>query len=199
KHPKFWFADGNCIVMVADTEYNVHRYLFAGTKAFSGQGIGGMSPYYLSATKTDFERLLTILYPASHGEHECETTEEWTSVLRLADRWDMHDIRRLAIAQLELCAGPVDKIALGERYGVQEWLVPAYLELCTRKAPITTTEGYQIGVEALVRIAELKNEVFANLASYLDQDKFAELFASKWRCEAAEETPKKGLVLSKKK
>lgn len=91
----------------------------------------------------------------------------------------MQDVRRLAINRLASCAGPVDKIALGHRYNVPEWLGPAYLALAMRKEPVTSAEGSGMGVEALVRIAALKDEVFANLTEYVDQNKFAELFASK--------------------
>jgi hypothetical protein len=91
----------------------------------------------------------------------------------------MQNIRKLAINKLAECAGPVDKITLGHRYNVKEWLGPAYLALAMRKEPLTGEEGRKIGVEALVRIAALKDEVFANLTTYVDQDKFAELFKSK--------------------
>jgi hypothetical protein len=91
----------------------------------------------------------------------------------------MPDVRRLAVKQLEACAGPVDKVALGHRYNIVEWLGPAYLALAMRKEPVTSAEGAKMGVEALVRIAALKEDVFANLTEYVDQDKFSELFASK--------------------
>ncbi|KAF8143665.1 hypothetical protein K438DRAFT_1425650, partial [Mycena galopus ATCC 62051] len=85
---------------------------------------------------------------------ECKTVEEWISVLRLADELDVQDIRRLA-----LCAGPVDKIALGHQYKITEWLGPAYLALVMRKQSITTEKGAKLGVEALVQIRALKDEI----------------------------------------
>jgi hypothetical protein len=102
---------------------------------------------------------------------------EWVSILALAHK--IRDACQLAIDKLASCAGSVDKIALGQQYNVDEWLAPAYLMLAVRQEPITSAEGAKLGVEALVRIGALKDEVSRNLAAYLEQDKFRELFANK--------------------
>jgi len=156
--------------------YRLHRYLFKKSSWFFNFN---NQPNYFVFSKKDFDRFLSILYPSDYCKHECETAEEWTSVLLVADHGGMQDIRKLAINKLAECAGPVDKITLGHRYNIKEWLGPAYLTLAMRKEPLSGEEGRKIGVEALVRIAALKDEVFANLTTYVDQDKFAELFKSK--------------------
>jgi len=180
KHPRFWYEDGNLEIQLENTDYKLHRHLFDRATNFPALwDFGDDEPCYLAESKTDFDRLLSVLYPADYSEHECKTAEEWTSVLLLADKWKIPDIRRLAIKQLALCAGPVEKIALGHRYHVTEWLGPAYLTLAMRKEPVSSAEGAKMGVEALVRISALKDEVFANLTAYVDEDKFSELFASK--------------------
>ncbi|KAJ6631395.1 hypothetical protein B0H10DRAFT_2299195, partial [Mycena sp. CBHHK59/15] len=183
KHPQYWHVDGNFKVLIGNVEYKLHSYLFKKAKDFSGRDAGSLGwtgdpPVRLRETQTDFDRFLSVLYPSDYAEHECKTTEEWSSVLLLADKWKMDSIRRLAISQLARCAEPVDKIALGQQYGVTEWLAPAYVALCMRPAPITAAEGQKMGVDALVRIAALKDEVCANLTEYLDQDKFCALFAN---------------------
>ncbi|KAJ6512513.1 hypothetical protein C8R45DRAFT_890243 [Mycena sanguinolenta] len=172
KHPRFWYADGDRRFFVEDAEYQLHSYLFS--KATS-------PPYRLfwTGSKLDFDRFLSILYPADYSAHECKTAEEWASVLRLADKWGMQDIRRLAIAQLALCAGPVDKIVLGHQYEITEWLGPAYLALVIRKQSITVEEGAKLGVEALVRIRALEDEVFEDRTKYINEQLFCEIFASK--------------------
>ncbi|KAF8143684.1 hypothetical protein K438DRAFT_1633121, partial [Mycena galopus ATCC 62051] len=129
--------------------------------------------------KLDFDRFLSILYPADYSAHECKTAEEWTSVLRLADESGMQDIHRLAIDQLALCAGPVDKIALGHQYKITEWLGPAFLALVMRKQSITTEEGAKLGVEALVQIKALEDEIFKDPTNFIDEKLFCEVFASK--------------------
>ncbi|KAJ7647865.1 hypothetical protein FB45DRAFT_733010 [Roridomyces roridus] len=179
RHPRFWFEDGNLAIRVENTLYNLHRYLFAKSSTFSAYQyqLGGTRE--LKENKTDFDRLLSILYPTDYGSHQCKTTEEWTSVLLLANKWGMWDIRRLAISQLSICAGPVDKIALGHRYNVQEWLGPAYMELTMRGQAISAEEGAKLGVDAMVRLGALKDEVFGNLPAFVDEDKFSDLFAQK--------------------
>ncbi|KAJ7125379.1 hypothetical protein C8R44DRAFT_618953 [Mycena epipterygia] len=179
RHPRFWHADGNLQIHLGNMEYRLHRYLFNKARSFPTLWGAPLEPLYLSESKIDFDRFLSVLYPLDYSEEECKTAEEWASVLRLADKWSMQDVRRLAINRLESCAGPVDKIALGHRYNVPNWLGPAYLALAMRKEPVTSAEGLKMGVEALVRIAALKDDVFANLTEYVDQNKFAELFASK--------------------
>ncbi|KAJ7163066.1 hypothetical protein C8R46DRAFT_903664 [Mycena filopes] len=178
KHARFHWVDGNITVVVGSVEYKLHRYLFKNSTWFFAHG----SPTYLPMfgfAQNDFDRFLTVLYPQDYSEHECKTAEEWTSVLNVAAAAGMQDIRRLAIKQLTPLASPIEKIALGHRYDVKEWLGPAYLALAMRKEPISGIEGAKIGVEALVRVAALKDEVFANLTAYVDQSKFAELFAAK--------------------
>ncbi|KAF7374236.1 Ubiquitin carboxyl-terminal hydrolase [Mycena sanguinolenta] len=173
KHPRFWYADGDRQFIVENTEYQLHRYLFS--KAATPP-----RRLFLTESKLDFDRFLSILYPTNYSTHECKTAEEWTSVLRLADKWGMQDIRRLSIAQLTLCAGPVDKIALGHQYKITEWLGPAYLALVTRKQSITAEEGAKLGVEALVRIRALGDEVFnQDRTKYINEKLFYEAFATK--------------------
>ncbi|KAJ7651005.1 hypothetical protein FB45DRAFT_731238 [Roridomyces roridus] len=183
RHPRYYYEDGNLAIQIGSTQYNLHRYLFKSAQDFpwheeSYYGANG-APFALHESQTDFDRLLSVLYPADYTSHECKTAEEWTSVLVLADKWGMQNIRTLAIAQLSLCAGAIDKIALGHRYGVAEWLKPGYMELAMRKEALTAEEGAKLGVEALVRIAALKDEVLGNLSAYVDEDKFSALLQRK--------------------
>ncbi|KAJ7798628.1 hypothetical protein B0H14DRAFT_2388614 [Mycena olivaceomarginata] len=176
KHPRFFFADGNASVVVDNTLYRLHRYLFSKGSWYLNLG---EQPTHLWESKKDFDRFLTILYPSDYSKHECESAEEWASVLTVADHVGMQDIRRLAISRLAECAGPVDKIVLGHRYNVTEWLAPAYLALATRTESISAAEGARLGVDALVRLAALQDEIYGNLRSYVNPEKFAEMFASK--------------------
>jgi len=174
KHPRFFFADGNVTVIVEKTLYKLHQYLFN-----KGDWYLGGQPTYLWESKKDFDRFLSVLYPSDYSKHECETAEEWTSVIGIADRFKMHDIRRLAINQLAECAGPIDKIVLGHRYDVKEWLAPSYLALAMRPDSVTAAEGARLGVDALVRLAALQDEIYGNLKTYINPEKFADMFASK--------------------
>jgi len=175
KHPRFWFADGSITVVVETTEYRLHRYLFEKTWWYLGTG----EPVYWIPTRQDFDRFLSILYPMDYSEHECKTADEWASVLAVANQGGFVDIQRLAVTQLSACAGPVDMIALGHRYGIKEWLGKAYCELAMRREPLTAAEGMKLGVDVLVRIGAIKDEVMANLPAYVDEKKLGQLLATK--------------------
>lgn len=52
----------------------------------------------------------------------------------------------------------VEKIVLGTKYDVREWLVPAYEEVCLRARPLDLEEGARLGSERVVKIAKLRME-----------------------------------------
>ena len=47
----------------------------------------------------------------------------------------------------------MDKIVLGRRYGISEWLPGAYEAVCTRENPLTVEEGMKLGVEDIIKIS----------------------------------------------
>lgn len=82
-----------------------------------------------------------------------KTTAQWTSILHLAAKWNFENIKLLAIDNLTAHAAPIDKIVLGKRYGITEWLPSAYETVCTRADPLTVEEGMKLGIEDTVRIS----------------------------------------------
>jgi len=181
---RFYFFDGNLSIVVQNKLYRIHRYLFlwhAGTSftdmlhspsSYSEEN----SPLCLTDVATlDFDRLLSILYPTDFAKHDCNTADEWTSVLCLATKWDMEKIRDLAVSKLGPLASAIDKVALGHEFGVAEWLASGYAELCTRRQPLTPEEGKKLGVDAMLRIAVMKHELSENMAQYIDDAKFSVL------------------------
>jgi hypothetical protein len=129
-------------------------------------------------SSTDFERLLSILYPvyvhhliilgASHsiirsdfGEHKHRTVDEWTSVLHLATRWEFDSIRTLAIQKLEgLNISPVDKVVLSRQFNINSpWTLAAYTDLCQRPETLTFLEARVLGLETAMRIYQLRERL----------------------------------------
>lgn len=109
---------------------------------------------------TDFDRFLSILYPLNFNANEINTIEEWSSVLHLASQWDFSSLRQLAIDNLAiLIMSPIDRIVIGQAYHIPEWLVPAYTELCMRDDPLTLDEGKKLGMEDVITIGQLRQEV----------------------------------------
>lgn len=90
---------------------------------------------------------------------DLSTTEEWTSVLALATKWEFADYRQLAIARLAQLASPVDRILLGRRYDVPEWLAAAYLELCTRDDALSYDEGVRLGMHDVILLSDIRQSV----------------------------------------
>ncbi|KZP15377.1 hypothetical protein FIBSPDRAFT_684963, partial [Athelia psychrophila] len=158
---------------VEGTLYNVHRYFFVRDSTHFRtilQGTDDPHSYKLSDVNcADFDEFLTILYPTgkpreyrvmidwflSLTEQETctATTAQWTSILHLAVKWGFKKIKLLAIDNLTASANPVDKIVLGLRYGITDWLPTAYEAVCTRADPLTLEEGMKLGVEDTVRIS----------------------------------------------
>ena len=76
---------------------------------------------------------------------ETKTVEEWTSILRLATKWNFLSLRELAIERLFEITSPIDKIILSHTFHLPKWLPLAYARLCKRNAPLTIEEGRRLG------------------------------------------------------
>lgn len=82
-----------------------------------------------------------------------KTTDQWSSILHLAEKWGFESITLLAIDNLIVHATPIDKIVLGRRHGLTDWLPAAYEAVCTRFDPLTVEEGMKLGMEDAMKIS----------------------------------------------
>ncbi|KZP11399.1 hypothetical protein FIBSPDRAFT_800245, partial [Athelia psychrophila] len=160
RHSQYYFKDGNVVFLIEEVLYNVHRYFFERDSAHfrsvleNAQGADETNPIVLSDVNcNDFDEFLAILYPADFRRPAEKTTAQWTSVLHLAAKWGFESIQFLAIDNLTASAIPVDKIVLGRRYGISDWLPGAYEAVCTRADPLTVEEGMKLGMEDAIRIS----------------------------------------------
>jgi len=165
KHSRYYFPDGNVIFLVEETLYKVHRYFFQRDSSifasiFSdsvGRGSSDDDPISLvKVTVKDFDRFLSILYPADFRKRTVTTADEWGSVLDLAAEWNFQSIKHLAIDHIAQADAPVDKIVLGRKHNMVEWLGEAYEAVCKRKDPLTQQEGVRLGVEDVIRISAVR-------------------------------------------
>ncbi|CAL1711783.1 unnamed protein product [Somion occarium] len=176
RHEDYYFEDGNLIILVENTLFRVFRSTFTRHSAtFSDlfdlppancegtvEGSVDWNPIILSGILVvDFERLLWVLYPPSYGIHKASTIGEWLSILDLATRWEFTSVRELAIRELQtLHVSPVDCIAICQKYDIaNSWTLAAYVSLCERPEPLTMSEANQIGLETVVRIAEIRERL----------------------------------------
>ncbi|KAH9833501.1 uncharacterized protein C8Q71DRAFT_186803 [Rhodofomes roseus] len=162
RHESLYLEDGNVIFQVEDVLFNVHRYFFQRySQSFYGmflckptegvpqEGSSDDAPIVLEQTSAvDFARLLRVFYPDSFVKWQLGTTEEWTSVLRLAHRWQFDNIVALVGDWLPTTATPVEQIALAREFHLPNIVGPAGVQLCARAEPLSLDETRQLGVDA---------------------------------------------------
>lgn len=97
------------------------------------------------------------------SENDTLAQEEWTSILKLATKWMMLDIRDMAIKHLtSLTIAPVDRLILAQMYGVIEWSHSTYIELVKRKKSISIDETSKLGLEAAIKISQTRDRILRN-------------------------------------
>ena len=166
------------------TLYNVHRYFFeTHAPSFADEYLpkGGTASIKLpGVSSVDFERFLSIVYPTcvffsfsyplhpqSHyrklGRCDIHTVDEWTSVLRLATKWSIGSLRDLAIEEIEPKASPFDKVCVAREFDQgQNWLVPAFVDICSRSESLTRAEAERLGLPTVVEVSRIREEVKAS-------------------------------------
>ena len=87
------------------------------------------------------------------------TTEEWISVLEVADRYNFDAVRELAIRKLLEVTTPIEKLVVGHRYAERRLLIPGYAALCTRHNAVTIEEAVRIGLEDVVLISQTRESI----------------------------------------
>ncbi|KAJ7286922.1 hypothetical protein C8J57DRAFT_1282354 [Mycena rebaudengoi] len=172
-HARFFFPDGTVIFLVETTLYRVHRYFFERDSAIfasmftlpsaAGERPEGEvveNPIVLEGVNTlDFDRFLSVLYPINFLTRDVVSVDEWTSVLALATKWEFTSLRELAMQNLSATTSAVERIAIGRRYDVPSWLVPAYTEVCERKDPLTPAEGRLLGLDDVICIGQVRHSI----------------------------------------
>jgi hypothetical protein len=101
----------------------------------------------MSATNRDFSK------------SDNKTVDDWTAVLSLASKWEFATIRQLAINRLARLASPVERITRAVKYGVDDWLLPAYTELCARDEPLTLEEGLKLGIRDVIFVGQVRSSI----------------------------------------
>lgn len=78
----------------------------------------------------------------------------------LSSKLEFASIYELSVLNIAPNATFLDKAVLGKRYGVKQWVIEAYSELCTREKPLTLEEGRKLGIDLVIKINELRHELF---------------------------------------
>ena len=94
-----------------------------------------------------------------------KTVEDWTSILRLATKWNFLSLRELAVERLLAITSPIDKVVLSHTFDLPKWLPLAYAQLCERAKPLTAEEGKRlgelgpVGVDIVIRLWQVFHEL----------------------------------------
>jgi len=137
--------------------FRVHRYLLdRESDVFRSYPAGSdENPVPLQdVTSEEFATLLKYFYNGMHGDPP-ESRDEWMTLLSLSTLFKMPRIRNRAIKEIELFNPPLDPVstialAIPDKHDIQEWLKPAYVELCRRDDPISEHDAEKLGLKITV-------------------------------------------------
>lgn len=133
-------------------------------------------PYSIPSTHAHLVTLLTTPL-TSHffsdlTKPSITTLSGWSSVLTLAQRWDMAQVRTVAIKNIgeHPHASAIDKIILAHKHALHnpapEWLLPALKTVCARTVPLALQEAEQLDMATVVKIWEVQSESRAMPVGY---------------------------------
>ncbi|KAK7472385.1 hypothetical protein VKT23_000500 [Stygiomarasmius scandens] len=175
KSYKYFIAGGDLHFVVADVRFRVHSYFFdresskfrktLSQSSSSGSVLGSSlsNPLVLhDVTPEQFEEFLWVFYNPSHSVYEA-AVGTWASILRLANRWDFPEVRKLAIRELESkVLDAVDRILIYQEQDVElDLIIPLYTELVDREAFITPEEYRKLGDKTTVMILQARERLRA--------------------------------------
>jgi len=85
---------------------------------------------------------------------------EWESVLELATRWNVGVVRQLSIDTLtERKMDAYQRILLGRKYHIHDWLKSGYVDLVKQPEGLTTKDAEKIGYFAAFHVSRLREEI----------------------------------------
>jgi hypothetical protein len=106
----------------------------------------------------DFDAFLSVLYPLDFNALEEHSFEESSSILDLSTRWGFTSIRESAIRRLNPPT-PHQRLILGRKCGVDQWIPIALQELCERPQPLTPDEARVMDFEDVVLVVAVREKV----------------------------------------
>ncbi|KAF9556250.1 hypothetical protein CPC08DRAFT_612832, partial [Agrocybe pediades] len=153
---------------VEDFLYRVHRHFFERhsvhlSRLLQAYNFSPISHFHLQdVTKDEFERLLTIFYPTNLTKCDVIDVAGWSSLLSLAIKWEMPQVKALALQKLSPITSAAQKIGIAMKNGMRrhEWLLPAYTELCSRRAPLLFEEAEELDLQNVIKIWQVQHEIF---------------------------------------
>ncbi|KZO91994.1 hypothetical protein CALVIDRAFT_601826 [Calocera viscosa TUFC12733] len=110
RHPTWYFSDGNVVLRIEDTLYNIHqsflskstvfKHMFALPPSDGQEGGSDDKPVVLQELVQEFDHLLEFIYPSLDFSITSYSLDSLCMLLRLSDKYDFPDIRTHVITQL---------------------------------------------------------------------------------------------------
>ncbi|GLB37344.1 putative BTB/POZ domain containing protein [Lyophyllum shimeji] len=179
RHSHYYINGGDVQFLVEKILFRVHRYFFEReSPVFREQIELPSSPptspgrpqqgeeesvaISLDVSAVHFEKLLGVFYNPRYTLYDW-TTEDWTSVLELAHKWQFDEVKKLAIRELEKLTIPLlPRILLYQRFEIDHaLLVPLYADLCSRSEALDEGEATALGIKTTVLIFSARERLRA--------------------------------------
>jgi len=84
--------------------------------------------------------------------------EELLSILDLSTLWGFTSIRKMAIRCLNPPT-PLQRLILGRKYAVEDWILPALQDLCERPLPLAFDEARLMTIEDVILVGSVRESV----------------------------------------
>jgi len=103
--------------------------------------------------------------------------QAWIELLDLSTIHQLHSARALAIRKISRTfrGRGTDKVALGRRFGVKQWLEEGLREMVQREEPFTVEDDEMVGCKTMVKLYRLRERLHSGgcrnrRAGYADKD-----------------------------
>ncbi|KAH9067765.1 hypothetical protein EDB87DRAFT_37252 [Lactarius vividus] len=178
RHELYYIHGGDVVFNVDNTLFRVHRYFFIRDSLWfqnklpyplpPGEITEGSSDNFpltlVDISKIEFEHFLWVFYNPKYSLYDADV-DTWTSILKLAHRWEFIEVKALAVRRLERlkdAIAPLQKIVLYQMYDVDRNLLQtAYTALTVRDGHITINEGRELGLQTALLLAQAREDARA--------------------------------------
>ncbi|KAF9021719.1 hypothetical protein BDP27DRAFT_355934 [Rhodocollybia butyracea] len=147
-------------ILAAESE--VFRDMMNLPAPLDAEGSSDENPILLEdVSQEDFRQLLRVLSPPQKFREPNPNLSfsEWTSVLKLADKYLMDVVKEHAIETMSSLPNidPVDKIIVANKYNVRAWLIPSFNSILQRSQSLTLHDLDRLGPQTFVRLVGIRD------------------------------------------
>ncbi|KAJ3559851.1 hypothetical protein NP233_g11160 [Leucocoprinus birnbaumii] len=172
---------GDLYIQVEQFLFRVHSYFFLRESNFWRNELDGpvtannhrddaplkignnaATRYILKDVKAaDFTKLLGVFYNRNYGDFSKAKGGDWIAILRLAGKWDFHEIKELAVEHLKKHTMELShRVRLYEENQVDgKHLFPLYVQLSSREEVFGLEEARVLGIETFVLVQQARERL----------------------------------------